>query len=444
MMGAALKLQKQIVDMGFEALIVGGAVRDIVMGVSPKDIDIATNMPMDLLEKHFTTHNIGQSKDFGILLVLFEDFDFEVAQFRKDGKYENGRHPTSVTITSSFHVDSSRRDFTINSMGLSVDGRLQDFHGGEQDINRRQIATVGLPIDRFREDGLRMMRAVRFAARLGFSIEPETKEAIKLLSHKLSFISKERIKDELCKMASMDGDRFADAVVLMAELDILKTIMRGLHDCMFLPHTPRDHPEGAVLDHTIAALRVNEEPNYLINVAILLHDIGKNGTHKFEDGKHKYHGHEALGVTTASIILNTYKFSNDEKEAILFAIGNHMRMMHVHEMKKSKVFRLVSNPNWPILKQVSFCDKSSREDRYDLPRFHAAMKKYEDIAAEWKEKLDSKPHIVSGHYVMELLGLKPGPKVGQILNGITDWAIENGITNLEDLESQLLIMAEGI
>jgi len=220
---AAVGVLDKINKSGYKAYIVGGTVRDIILGnLKPHDIDIATNAPMDELGRMFKTFDIGKSRDFGIVVVRYGSFSFEVAQFRQDGKYKDGRRPEAVTISGSFEQDAARRDFTINAMGINASGEIIDYFDGRKDIQNKVLKTVGDPRERFGEDYLRMLRAPRFASKLGLEIEKGTEKAIQKLSTNIKELAPERIYDELVKAASQSGDKFADYIVQLDKLKLLK------------------------------------------------------------------------------------------------------------------------------------------------------------------------------------------------------------------------------
>ena len=245
MLKAGVDVLRKITAKGYEALIVGGAVRDIYMGKTPKDIDIATNMPIEQIEKIWKAVDIGKSRDFGIVTIKHKDFDFEVAQFREDGVYLDGRRPESVKIVQNFKSDASRRDFTFNAMGINKDGVIIDHFECRKAINSKIVQTVGNPLDRFEEDRLRMLRVVRLANRFDFKIHNETKQAIKDKAYTITEISPERVRDELIKMASQSGDKFANAILLLDEIGILKIILPEIVKLKDFKHNIEHHPEGA-------------------------------------------------------------------------------------------------------------------------------------------------------------------------------------------------------
>ena len=220
---ASLELMKEINDRGYSALIVGGFVRDVILGISSSDIDIATNMPPEEIDNNFETYDIGKNREFGVNVVKYGGYDFELAQYRKDiyQSLEGSKGADEVEIVPDFKEDAARRDFTLNSLGIDYKGNIIDHHGGTDDIKKKVVAAVGDASLRFKEDAIRMMRGVRTASKLGFDIEGETKETMKGMARDLSKVAPERIHSELVKMASQSGSKFADAIEILDEVGIL-------------------------------------------------------------------------------------------------------------------------------------------------------------------------------------------------------------------------------
>ena len=281
----AVKIMKKINKKGYPAYIVGGAVRDIVLGVEPKDVDLATSMPMEELQKVWRVHDIGKSKDFGIVVVVEGGSRYEVAQFRTDGKYTDGRRPDKIGIAGSFEEDAARRDFTINAMGVDANGIIYDYFDGKKDIKNKVLRTVGDPKKRIGEDKLRMMRAARFSAEHELDIDKATTKAAKSMASDVKDLPYERIKDELFKAAKLGGGKFAVYLQILDKLKILQHILPELITLKIMPHAPVDHPEGGVWTHTMKALEVSNTTDPVKNLAILLHDVGKAVTAELGSGK---------------------------------------------------------------------------------------------------------------------------------------------------------------
>lgn len=444
---AALDILKAINKHGAEALIVGGAVRDIILGKVPHDIDIATNMDIERVADLFKSFDIGSSKDFGIVAVPYKGFTFEIAHYREEFGTSDSRHPDEVRDVDSFEKDSARRDITINSLGLDVEGTIIDYQGGLEDIKNGMIRAVGNPDERIKEDALRIIRALRFAAKFGFDIEPETKRAVTELGHMLfrdekdpdkTGVSAERLHDELFKMAEAGGPALADFLEKLDETELLDKFLPEVKAMQGVEQQPEHHPEGDVSQHVLAALRsspVKGKP--ITTLAILFHDIGKPGTYaltptdKYPDGKHTFYGHDSHGVGVFEAIAKRLKFSNDEKNAISWVIKNHMKPYKAEQMKPSKLLALKNNEFWPELKDVLYADIHSRggeskfaknpEDYKNILKHFDTRTKGLGDAKQVKNKVKN---LVDGYTVMKLTGAT-GPEIGRILKATEEWILND-------------------
>lgn len=226
------------------SLIVGGTPRDILLGNKINDIDIATNIPIDMIDTQFNTHDIGRNKEFFLTVVKWLGENIEVCNFRTENTYTNCRHPDNVQLVTTFEEDTKRRDFSVNSLGLDINGYIIDHNNGLSDLKNGIIRTVGNPQERFNEDYLRMIRCCRFTTRFGFVIHPDTLEAIQNNAEKINNVSKERIFDELFKMAKQTGTKFADSIMLLKATGLLKHILPDVDIMDQFEHSPEHHPEG--------------------------------------------------------------------------------------------------------------------------------------------------------------------------------------------------------
>ena len=444
----AVSILEKINNKGYDAFIVGGAVRDLIMGVKPHDIDISTNMPIEELNKMFKTYDIGKSKDFGIVVVNQGGYQYEISQFRSESDYSDGRHPDKIQIVRDFKTDAARRDLTINAMAIDKDGNIIDHFNGKQAIKDKIIQTVGNPHDRFEEDKLRMMRACRFSSKYCFTLDQNTKDAIKKNKEGINDIAIERVKDELIKMASNSGSKFADAILTLDEVGILDIILPEITKLKDFQETLHFHPEayedggkGTPFDHTIKALRKNKIADPIINLAILLHDVGKGVTHRLRsDGiRHSYFQHDKKGAEIIKDIAKRLKLTNKERDAIMFAAINHMKLFKGSQMKPSKILKLVKDENWEVLKQVSYCDDSCRTGMFDKKVFDDTIANMEKISKKWGDKLSQKKiKIIDGNRVMKLTGLKPGKEVGQIIKQVTDEVINKGIKDQKQIDDLIV------
>jgi len=446
MLSGAISILKRIKNEKYRAYIVGGAVRDIIMGNEPKDIDIATNCPIDVLEDIWYTHNIGKSKDFGIVAVFENGYTYEIAQFRSDGKYLDGRRPEEVKIELTFKKDAARRDFTINAMAIDIDGNIIDYFDGTKDVKDKVIKTVGDPRERFGEDYVRMLRAARFSSKLGFEIDSETKNAAKDMADNVNKITKERITMELIKAASQSGYKFAKYLMILDELGILKIILPEITKLKELYHQEKHHPEAPdVFGHIIAALKVNKIEDPLVNLAILLHDVGKGVTLTWKNNRPIYMRHAEEGIELINNIADRLKLSNIDRDKLIYVVGNHMKFFDILKMKPSKVANLVNDENFDVLVAVAKADEMCRGSLSMSEKdFNDIVEKAIEIKNKWgMNGVNKTIKLVDGNHVMELTGLKPGKKVGEIIKKTTEWIIDQGIKNQDEIDKYILRLMEG-
>lgn len=416
--------------------IVGGAVRDITTNKDFDDIDIATNVPMEKIEELFPSqHDIGKNKNFGISVVNHNGFTYEIANFRSDGTYSDGRRPDSVKIVSSFKDDAERRDFTINAMGIDKEGNIVDYFDGKGDIKNKILRTVGDPEKRFSEDYLRMLRAVRFASRMGFEIDLDTMKAIRSNSPKIKNIAVERIMKEILKMAKQTGERFAQAIELLLDSELLQYIFPEIYQMRDFEHNPEHHPEGGVFKHTLEALKTYKGTDPIVNMSILFHDIGKLVT--WSDGNH-YYKHDLEGVKIIEDIARRMKIENDMRDAMIFCAENHMLIHNFLKLNNNTIFKLMQNRYWDVLIQVAEADSRSRGSIFDEDEWERILQKIESMKDKYanKEQLDKIKKVVNGHVVMKLRNLTPsdGVKIGKVIKDTISWILDNGI-DIDDQEA---------
>lgn len=431
---------------GTQSLIVGGCVRDIILGLNPHDVDIATNISIDDIVKNFHTADIGKSKDFGIVLVIFDGYEFEVAHFREEFGSNDNRHPSEVHDVYDFKSDSSRRDITINALGIDSDGNIVDYQNALEDINNKIIRAVGIAENRFEEDALRIFRVARFAAKFGFEIENKTKEAMFEKRNLTKNISIERIRDELINVASISGKALVKFIDILNDVKVLDIHFPEINKFHGYHHGENHHPEGDLYEHTIASLNVSRSNNPLTNIAILFHDIGKMCTQTFdENGKVHYNGHEKEGSDMFLNIGKKFKFSNNQIESIRFAIENHMIAHRFNEMKKKKIVEFRQNPNFAILKDVARADDEARMHLFDEEDFNMKMDRVEQIFNVFGEKQEFEnrmKNIINGNMIIDIAKENDikidGCKIGSIKNFIREKIIERNF-NITDNEVKCLI-----
>jgi len=370
-----------------DAYIVGGCVRDILLGLPIKDVDICTNIPVQDLVHKFHCHDIGKSKDFGIVTVTWKPgVTFEVSHFREEFGTSNNRHPDNVHLIESFKGDTTRRDFTINSMGINVYGVLVDFNNGLTNLNNHILRCVGNPVDRFTEDALRILRCIRFAAVYNLNIDPKTCEGIWQTKHLLRNISQERITDELFKVAE-SGPALATFITQLDVFGILDILFPEVANFKGYMHNGIHHPEGgqtlygafSVMGHVIEVLKASKTNNPLYNVAALFHDIGKPSAYRLKDGKHTYYGHETRGEQMFAEIGTRLKLANTQINLIQFCCGKHMLVHNLDTLSLKTLIPLIQSEFWPALKEVSYMDEASRgSTHFDINEFNKRISDAEE------------------------------------------------------------------
>ncbi|HTD13612.1 MAG TPA: CCA tRNA nucleotidyltransferase [Chthoniobacterales bacterium] len=407
----ASKLVRRLRKSGFIAYFAGGCVRDALLRKQPKDIDIATDAEPDDVQKLFA-RTVAVGAKFGVVRVLEGGSEFEVATFRSDGVYLDGRRPVTVTFSSP-EEDAKRRDFTINGMFYDpVADQVVDFVDGKSDLEHRLVRAIGDPSERFSEDHLRLLRAVRFAAALDFEIEPATWKAVTEKAHQIRTVSQERIRDELMKiMADPHRVRGLD---LLDQSGLLKNILpevSRLHDC---EQPPQFHPEGDVYVHTrlmLSLLPAHVSP--LLALSVLLHDIGKPVTYSFDevDQRIRFNGHDQVGADIAAEIMTRFRFSNEEIDTVVEAIRNHMVFKDTPNMRPARLRRFMGRQNFPLELELH---------RVDCLGSHGDLQTYDLLVNKQKEFENEPiipPPLVTGHDLIAL-GLKPGPRFGEILEAV--------------------------
>lgn len=426
-----LLIKLQEIDPKSENLIVGGAVRDLLLGHKPHDIDIATSIDIDVIEKYFKVDEIGKSKDFGILNVHFQDETFEIAHFRVDSKeYSDARRPDSVNQIKTFAGDATRRDISINALGIDSKGYIHDYVGGIDDLNQKLIRAVGEPFKRFSEDTLRILRTLRFSIKLGFKIHPKTEQAIVELKHNIKNVAPDRIRDEIFKVAGISGEALANYIEYLDKVGLLEIILPELHNLKYgdFPHNPEYHPEGDVFRHILSALIHSKSKDPISNIGIMTHDLGKANSKALNDkGGISYKGHEKTGVEIFEKIANRLKFSNDQRDSVLFAIEYHMQGHNFPDLKKSTVMSLRQDKNWPILKDVIYADQASRGPTFDKASYDKDMDYVENVFKTFGEKQAFEKRMaqfVDGRMIMSLVDGIKGKDIGIIKNAIREKIVE--------------------
>ena len=409
---------------GHVAYYAGGSVRDLLLGQIPKDIDVATDARPEAVQKLFPrTYAVGAH--FGVIVVLENGFQFEVATFRSDGAYLDGRRPIEVHFASA-EEDAARRDFTINGLFFDPEtAEVLDFVEGRADLEARLIRAIGDPVQRFMEDRLRILRAVRFATVLGFEIHPSTWNAVVAQASSIKEISAERIREELVRIF-MSPHRVRGWDLLEAS-GLMGAILPEVEAMKGCEQPPQFHPEGDVFTHTRIMLDLLPETASLpLIFSVLFHDIGKPPTSSVDDaGRIRFNGHDRLGAEMTEGIMQRLRFSRAEIDATVEAVRQHMVFKDVPNMRVAKLKRFMARP--------TFVDELELH-RVDCESSHGMMDNYEFLRRKQEEFANEPiipPPLVRGDDLIAL-GLKPGPQFGEILEAVETRQLEGALKNREE------------
>lgn len=416
---------------GFQSYIVGGCVRDILRKEKPKDWDIATNAKPEEIAGIFKKHYINNN--FGTVTVLTGSKDeslkeVEITPYRTEEQYSDKRHPDKIHWAKTIEEDLSRRDFTVNAIAAEISKKrikeMIDPFDGQKDLKKKLIKAVGKPKERFSEDALRMMRAVRFATVMGFDIEKKTFKAIKGNSDLLKEISNERIRDELVKIIM--AEKAAEGIELLRELDLLKYILPELLEGYKI--SQNKHHVYDVYEHSLRSLRYAAEQGYnkYVRFAALLHDIGKPRSKEGEGEDATFYNHEMIGGKMTHQILTRLRFSKKDIKKIRKLVRYHLFYYHPDEVGESsvrKLVRQVGSENLEELVQVRKCDRIGsgcpKAEPYKLRHLKYVIEKVS------QDPISTKMLELSGDDIMKIIGIKPGPKVGQVLDILLGFVLDD-------------------
>lgn len=424
MLKAAIQIIQKLRTAGHEALLAGGCVRDRLLGREPKDFDVATSAtPQEVISLFPGALTVGAH--FGVVIVRHEQEQIEVATFRTDGSYKDGRHPESVTFSTA-EEDAQRRDFTVNGLFFDpINDHIIDYVGGQADMEKRVLRAIGQPSKRFEEDKLRLLRAIRFATTLGFEIDPTTWQAVCEHALAIQSVSAERIRDELIKIFMHPNRvRGFDLLVdsgLMAQVLPEILVLKGVEQ------PPQWHPEGDVFIHTRLMLSllpaVVSEPLVL---SVLLHDIAKPATYTVDEtGRIRFNGHDKLGAEMTGEILRRLKFPNDVIEPTQVAVEHHMVFKDVKKMKKSTLKRMMARPTWSdelALHRVDCLGSNGLLDNYEFMQAKAEEFSHEPLIP---------PPLLNGRDLIAL-GWQPGKELGVLLTEVQNAQLEGLISSKEE------------
>jgi putative nucleotidyltransferase with HDIG domain len=411
---AARRIVEKLRLHGHEAFFAGGWVRDYLLRRKPQDIDIATSARPDEVMRLFPRATQAGAH-FGVVRVPMYGRPFEIATFRSEGPYLDGRHPSRVEFTGP-RQDAQRRDFTINGLFFDpIAGRVIDYVHGAADLREKIIRTIGRPEERFGEDKLRMLRAVRFACKLGFRIAPEVFEAIRSSASSILEVSWERIRDEIVK--TLTGPAPGRGLDLLHETGLLGVILPEVEAMRGVMQPEEFHPEGDVYVHTRNALDMLRKPSAVLALATLLHDVGKPRTFKMEE-RIRFDGHVEEGERLAAEICRRLRLSNEETGRIVDLIHHHLRFMTISQMRPGKLKRFLLRPDFQDHLELHRVDCLSSHGRLDAYRF--AREKHRELEKE----PPAPPRLLSGDDLIAM-GYRPGPVFREILEAIEDLQWEN-------------------
>jgi len=434
----AVEVVQRLVDAGHQALWAGGCVRDELLGLIPKDYDVATSATPEQVRSVFRrTVAVGES--FGVIEVLGPRIDdkplkIQVATFRSDGCYIDGRHPEDV-VFSTPEEDAQRRDFTINGMFKDpLTGTIIDYVGGQADLQAQVLRAIGDVHARFREDKLRMIRAVRMAARFELTIDPDTEAAIKQMAAMIRVISAERIADEFRKLL-VDQHRVR-AMRLFVDVGLAATVLPELLPMMTLPQGSPLAPTGTLWEHTLRVLEcLPGKPTFELAFAALLHDVGKPRTVGRTPDRYTFYNHEHVGCEMAHAIADRLKLSNDERARITWLVDKHQFLADVFTMRTCKVKTTLVHPGIRELLDLH------RADALAWGRSAEHVEYCERLLTEWTQEELSPPPLLTGHDLTRL-GLKPGPLFKKLLDAVRETQLDGTIKStkqaLELVEKMLV------
>ena len=409
---------------GFEALYAGGCVRDHLLGLEPHDYDVATNARPQQVESLFP-RTVPVGVQFGVILVLEQGAEIQVASFRGDGVYHDGRHPESVHFTDA-EGDARRRDFTINGLFYDpINDTVFDFVGGQEDLKTGVLRAIGTPSERFAEDKLRLLRAVRFATTLGFTIDQETWKAVLEFASTIHMVSAERIREELVK--TLLSPNRVWGFDLLNESGLLRAILPEIEALKGCDQPPEFHPEGDVFVHTRLMLSMlAPDASLPLILSVLLHDIGKPATRIVDEtGRIRFNGHEGVSAQMGLRLLHRLRFPNEVIDAVLPAVRLHMSFKDVPNMRVATLKRMMARPTF---------DEELELHRVDCLASHGMLDNHALLIAK-REEFSHEPLIppplVTGHDLIAL-GWKPGKRFAEILQAVQNRQLEETLGSKDE------------
>ncbi|HEX5220175.1 MAG TPA: CCA tRNA nucleotidyltransferase [Verrucomicrobiae bacterium] len=417
----ATSMVLRLQQAGFSAFWVGGCVRDFLLGREPGDYDIATSARPEEIEKLFA-RTVAVGRKFGVIIVVEGEQQFQVATFRAEADYQDGRRPEKV-IFADARADAERRDFTVNGLFFDpIAQRIHDWVGGEADLRAKVIRTIGAPEERFAEDHLRLLRAVRLAAQLGFEMEPATLAAVRTHAEKIKLISAERIRDELLKL--FRPPHAARGLQLLHQCGLLKHVLPEIAATVMCEQSPDFHPEGSVFNHLCLMLeQLPSEAHPSLPWAVLMHDVAKPFTASRDphSGSIHFYEHEKVGAKMAVEILERLRFPRKQVDEIAEVVLHHMQFKDAPKMRKATLRRMLLRETFPLELQLHRLDCLGSHRRLDVYKF---------LVAQWAQlerQPEIRPPLLTGTDLIEL-GFKPGPELGRLLAEVREKQLQDELT----------------
>ncbi|MBI3666002.1 MAG: CCA tRNA nucleotidyltransferase [Acidobacteria bacterium] len=426
----AIDITKTLHRAGQAAYLAGGCVRDMLLGREPKDFDVVTDAPPGRVRELFSDA-LAVGAQFGVMLVRREGVQVEIATFRSDHAYLDGRRPSGVTFTSSAEQAVRRRDFTINGLLLDpASGQVLDLVGGRADLEARLVRAIGDPAERFAEDRLRMLRAIRFAARFGFAIEPATLAAIQQQRAAIDGVATERVREELVRILTEGGAR--RGMELLDEAGLLARLLPEICAMKGVPQPPEFHPEGDVWIHTLLMLEMLREPSPTLALGVLLHDVGKPPTFRVAE-RIRFDGHVEVGAKMAEEICTRLRFSRRQIDQIVALVANHLRFKDADRMRPSTLKRFL---------RLEAFEEHLELHRLDCLSSHRNLENYEVVLRAWRSLPEEEirpARLLTGDDLIAA-GYQPGPLFQKMLETVEEAQLEGRITS--SAEALALVRAQ--
>jgi poly(A) polymerase len=418
----AVEIIRQIRESGFQAFFVGGCVRDLIMGRPPGDYDVTTDAHPEAVLRLFP-EGLTVGVQFGVVIVPRSAGNVEVATFRRDGRYTDGRHPDRVVYSKTPQEDAQRRDFTINGLLFDpLENKVLDFVGGQADIRLRRVRTIGDPFARFAEDRLRMLRAVRFAARFDFQLEAKTAEAIRQLAPEIRDVSAERMGSEIIRILTEGKAR--RGFQLLDETRLLSEVLAEVKAMQGVEQPPEFHPEGDVWTHTLIMLDGLKNSTPTLALAVLLHDVGKPPTFTVRE-RIRFDHHAEVGAKMAEAICERLRLSSRDTERVAEMVRHHLRFKDFPNMRRATQLRFIRMDNFEEHLELHRLDCLASHG--DLTNYELAKRLLQQTSAE-----EARPaRLVTGNDLIQC-GYAPGPRFTTILRSLEDAQLEGRILTRED------------